>query len=60
MLIEANSGETNELVTNLFNGGAQRPAPQAAGSEGAARPRHTPLYGRLMQAPFSNEGRYTK
>ena len=59
MLREDGSSDTNEPLASPFSGGAARPAPQAAGSEGTARPRHTPLCRRLMQVPFSNEGRYT-
>ena len=61
MLMTANLGDTNGLLTGLFRGlAADRLAPQAARSEGAARPRRTPRRGRPMQAPFSNAGRHTK
>ena len=60
MLMAASPGGTNGPLTSLVNGGAARPARQAAGSEDTARPRRTPRHDRPMQAPFSNMGRYTK
>ena len=59
MLSAASPDCMNELLTGLFVGGAERPGSQAVGAGGAARTGHKPCRCRPIQAPFSNEGRYT-